>query len=401
MVRVLGFLVLSLVTASALGQGSPGALKIGVLNDQSGLYSDVTGKGSVLAARMAVEDAGGKVLGRPVEIVVGDHQNKADVGNQLARRWFDQDGVEAIVDLPNSAVALSVLSVAREKKKVVMFSGALSPDITGKLCIPTSSHWAYDTYALANTVARTMVRQGYDTWYFLSLDNPLGQAFQRDATHVIESLGGKVVGSTKHPLNSPDFSSYVLQAQASKAKAVALANGGGDTVNAIKSAAQFGLSAGGQHMVGLLLQINDVHALGLKDAQGIVTAESYYWDADDSSRVLARRFMARSGGTPPNQIQAGVYSATRHYLKAVVAAGTVDGTAVAAKMKELPIDDAYSKQVKLREDGRVMRDFLVLQVKSPSESKGPWDYYKVLARVPGGEVHRPLEEGGCPLVSRK
>ncbi|RYH70996.1 MAG: ABC transporter substrate-binding protein [Alcaligenaceae bacterium] len=373
-------------------------VKIGVLTDQSSVYADLTGAGSVLAARMAVEDFGPTVLDRPIQIVVADHQNKPDVGNVVARRWFDVDGVDAVVDLPNSAVALSVLTVAKEKNKAVLFSGAVSSDLTGKYCSAVSTQWAYDTYALSNTITQSMLRQGYKNWYYLMVDANAGTAFYNDSSRILEAGGGKVLGISKHPLNNPDFSSQILQAQASKAQVLAIANAGGDTVNAIKAAAQFGLQKSGIKIAGLLLQLNDVHSIGLRDTQGVVTAESFYWDLDDSSRAFARRFMARHKGTPPNQIQAAVYSSVFHYLKAVRAAGNTGGEAVTSKMKELPVEDFYSKGVTVRKDGRVMRDFYLFQVKSASESKGKWDLYSLLAKVPGKDAYRSVEDGGCSLA---
>lgn len=396
--RLCSILVCAFSVTAAQAQPAKQEIKIGVLTDMSGVYADISGKGSILAARMAVEDFGGKVLGKNIQLIFADHQNKPDIGSSIARKWFDLEGVDAIADLPNSAVALSVMNIAKEKDKVAMFSGSVSPDITGKNCSAISTHWAYDTYALSNVTAKAMLKQGFNTWYFITLDALATAAFQRDASAMVEAGGGKILGSSKHPLNSQDFASYILQAQASKAKVIALANAGGDTVSAVKQASEFGVIKGGQKIVGLLMQINDVHGIGLQQVQGVVTAESFYWDADDSTRAFAKRFMARHNGVPPNQIQAGVYSAVTHYLKAVAVAKTTNGAAVNDKMKEIPVNDFYSKNVTVRQDGRVMRDFYLLQVKAPGESKGPWDYYKVVARVPGAETYRSLAEGGCPLV---
>lgn len=396
--RLTGALICALAVTSAQAQPENKEVKIGVLTDMSGVYADITGKGSILAARMAVEDFGGKVLGKEIKVVAADHQNKPDLGNSIARKWFDLEGVDAIADVPNSAVALSVMNIAKEKNKAVMFSGSVSPDITGKSCTAISTHWSYDAYSLSNVTAKAMLKQGSNTWYFITLDAMATAAFQRDTTKMIEAGGGQVVGTSKHPINASDFASFLLQAQASKAKVIALVNAGGDTVNAVKQASEFGVIKGGQKIVGLLMQINDVHGIGLNQVQGVLTAESFYWDADEGTRAFSKRYMARHNGVPPNQIQAGVYSGVTHYLKAVAAAKTTDGAAVTKKMKELPVNDFYTKNVSVRQDGRVMRDFFLLEVKAPAESKGPWDYYKVLARVPGAEAYRSLAEGGCPLV---
>lgn len=391
---------LSLISVPSFSSEAKDTLKIGVLNDQSGPYADLGGQGSVIAARMAVEDFGGSVLGRKVEVVFADHQNKPDVGSQVARRWFDTDGVEAVVDLPNSAVALSVAHVAKERNKVVMYSGSIAASLTGEHCGATTSQWAYDAYALAKVTGGALVKREFDTWFFITLSSGAGPSIEADAAAVVKEMGGKVLGSVKHPLGTMDFSSFVLQAQASGAKVVALANAGADTINAVKSAAQFGLTSN-QKIVGMLMQVNDIHGLGLEVTQGVITAESFYWDTDESTRAFTKRFMQRHKGTPPNQLQAGVYSSVLHYLRAVAAVKSTDGAVVTKKMKELPVNDFYSKDVVVREDGRVMRDFFLMQVKAPDKSKGPWDYYDVLARVPGAEVYRPLEKGGCPLVMNK
>jgi len=354
------------LTAAAVAQQP---VKLGVLNDQTGLYADLTGMGSVHAARMAVEDYGGKVLGRPIEVIFADHQNKPDIGANVARQWIETEGVNVILDLPNSAVGLAVREVTRTHDAVDINTGAATSDLSGKACSPHGVHWSFDTYGLAATTGRALV-----------------------------AGGGKVVGAVRHPLNTADFSSYLLQAQASKAKIVAFSNAGGDTINAIKQAAEFGLGRGGdQRLAALLLQFPDTHALGLEAAQGLIASETFFWDLDDATRAWTKRFLARNGGKPPSMIHAGTYGATLHYLKAVAAAGTTDATKVVAKMKELPIDDFYTKGT-VREDGRVMRPYYLLQVKKPSESKYPFDYLKLLATVPAEEAARPLSESACPMV---
>ncbi|MES5488872.1 ABC transporter substrate-binding protein [Bradyrhizobium sp. INPA03-11B] len=382
----------------AFSQVSNDVVKIGVLNDQSGLYSDLSGPGSSVAAKMAVEDFGGTVLGKPIELISADHQNKPDVGSTIARRWIDTEKVDAIVDVPHSATALAVLSVTREKQKVLLLSGPAYVEFTGKDCSPTTIHWTYDSYAMANGTARAMVKQGGDSWFFLTGDNAGSHSQEREATAFVQKAGGTVLGSVRHPLNTSDFSSYLLQAQQSKAKVIGLANAGGDTVNAIKQANEFGLVQGGQKLAGLLMFITDVKAVGLEQAKGLVITDAFYWDADDRTRAWSRRFMKLHNGRAPTSIQAGVYSAVLHYLKAVQAAGTDEGVAVTAKMKELPVRDFFSDDYRIRQDGRLVRDMYLLQVKAPEESKEPWDIFKVLARIPGDEAYRPMAEGHCPLV---
>jgi branched-chain amino acid transport system substrate-binding protein len=383
------------LTATAVAQQS---VKLGVLNDQTGLYADLTGMGSVHAARMAVEDYGGKVLGRPIEVIFADHQNKPDIGANIARQWIETDGVNVILDLPNSAVGLAVREVTRTHDAVDINTGAATSDLSGKACSPHGVHWSFDTYGLAATTGRALVQQGGDTWFFITADYAFGHALERDATALVTAGGGKVVGAVRHPLNTADFSSYLLQAQASKAKIVALSNAGGDTINAIKQAAEFGLGrSSDQHMAALLLQFPDTHALGLESAQGLTATETFFWDLNDATRAWTKRFLARNGGKPPSMIHAGTYGATLHYLKAVAAAETTDATKVVAKMKELPIDDFYTKGT-VREDGRVMRPYYLLQVKRPSESRYPFDYLKLLATVPPEEAARPLSESACPMV---
>lgn len=374
-------------------------IQIGVLTDLSGVTADATGKGSVEAARLAVEDMGGKVAGRPVEVISADHQHKTDLGSSIAREWFDQTGVDVIVDVPNSAVALAVQEIAREKKKMVLFSGAGTPALTGKSCSPYGVHWTYDTYALSKGTAGAVVKAGGDSWFMIASDYAFGHQLARDAGAVVTGAGGQVVGEVFHPLATPDFSSYLLQAQASGAKVVGIANAGGDTINTIKQAGEFGLVAGGQKLAALILMLSDIHGLGLKAAQGTYLTTPSYWDVDDRARALSKRYMERVGAMP-GMLQAGVYGEVLHYLKAVDAAGGTDADAVSAKMRELPIDDPYSRNARLREDGRVVRDMYLARVKAPAESKGPWDYLDIVATIPGDELVWPLSESTCPLVAR-
>jgi branched-chain amino acid transport system substrate-binding protein len=389
-----------LVAASpAHAQISDGVVKIGVLNDMSSLYADIGGKGSVLAAQMAVEDFGGKVLDQPIEVISGDHQNKPDIGAGLARKWIDTEHVDTIVDVPTSSVALAVQEVTREKKRVFLMSGPASSDLTGKACSPYGFQWTYDTYALAHGTGGAMVKQGGDSWFFITADYAFGHALERDTTQAVKAAGGKVLGSVNVPLNTQDFSSFLLQAQASKAKVIGLANAGGDTINSIKQAAEFGIVAGGQKLAGLLVFLTDVHSLGLKIAQGLTITSAWYWDKDDASRAFAKRFMARnSNGLPPTYTQAGVYTEVFFYLNAIKAAGTDDADKVSAKMRTMKINDFMTKDGWIREDGRIMRDMYLEEVKSPQESKYPYDYFKVLATIPAEQAYRPLKDGGCPLV---
>ncbi len=388
-----------LVFGTAQAQISDDIVKIGVLSDMSSLYSDIAGPGSVVAAQMAVKDFGGKVAGKPIEIISADHLNKADVGSAIARQWFDQDHVDVIVDVPTSSIALSVQDIAKEKGKVFLISGAASSDLTGKACSPTGVHWTYDTYALAHGTGGALVKQGGDSWFFLTADYAFGHALENDTSAVVKAAGGKVLGAVNVPLNNADFSSFLLQAQASKAKVIGLANAGGDTINSIKQAAEFGIVAGGQRLAGLLVFISDVNSLGLAAAQGLVLTESFYWDQNDETRAWAKRFIAERGKVP-SMVQAGVYGAVTHYLKAIEAAKTDEGKAVVGKMRELPINDFMTKNGRLREDGRVERDMYLFQVKTPGESKYPYDYYKQLATIPAAEAFRPLSESACPLVKK-
>ncbi len=376
-------------------------VKIGVLSDMSSLYADIGGPGSITAAKMAVEDFNPAAHGMKVDIVSADHQNKPDVGSNIARQWFDVDHVDAIVDVPTSSVALAVADVTREKNKVFLISGAASSDLTGAKCTPNNVHWTYDTWMLAHGTAGALVKTGGDTWFFLTADYAFGHALERDATAVVQANGGKVLGAVNHPLNTQDFSSYLLQAQSSKAKIIGLANAGGDTVNAIKQGAEFGIASRGQHFAGLLVFINDVEALGLKTAQGLVLTETWYWDMTDANRAFTKRWQVASNrpGKFPSMLPAGVYSSVIHYLKAVEALKSdSDGRAVVAKMKELPTDDPLFGKGSIRIDGRKLHDAYLFEVKKPEESKYPGDDYKLRATIPAAEAFRPLKEGGCPLV---
>jgi branched-chain amino acid transport system substrate-binding protein len=374
-------------------------VKIGVLDDMSGLYADIQGPGDTVAVRMAVEDFGGAVLGAPIEVVDADLQNKADVGAAIARRWYDTEKVDAILGLGNSSVALAVHGIAREKKKIDIVTSAASTDLTGKSCSPTGLHWVYDTFALANGTANAIVKRGGDSWFFITADYAFGQSLQRDASAIITKSGGKVVGAVRAPLNTADFSSFLLQAQGSGAKVIGLANAGGDTINAVKQAAEFGVTEGGQQqLAGLLVLITDIHSLGLKTAQGLLFTEAYYWDQNDETRAFAKRFAARHGGKPPTMFQAGIYSAAMHYLKAIKAAGTDEAEKVIAEMKKLPVNDFMTKDGTIRDDGRMMRDMYLLQAKKPSESKSEWDLMNVLATIPAEQAFRPLDQSECPLV---
>jgi branched-chain amino acid transport system substrate-binding protein len=387
---------LSVADANAF---SDDKIKIGVLNDQSSLYADVSGQGSVVAARLAVEDMGGSLDGTPIEIIFADHQNKPDVGSNIARQWYDVDQVDIIVDVPNSAVALAVNGVTREKNKVFMNSGAATSELTGAQCSPNTVHWTYDTWALANGTGKAVVESGGDTWFFLTSDYAFGHALERDTSAVVEKNGGQVLGAVRHPLNTADFSSFLLQAQGSGAKVIGLANAGGDTINSIKQAAEFGIVQAGQQLAALLLFISDVHGLGLDTAQGLVFTEAFYWDMNENTRAFGNRVAEANRGMQPTMVHAGVYAGVLHYLKAVEALGSADdGKAVVAKMKELPTSDPLFGDGKIREDGRKLHDSYLFRVKSPDQSQGDWDYYELVATVPAEEAFRPLEEGNCPLV---
>jgi branched-chain amino acid transport system substrate-binding protein len=386
----------ALGAAGASAQTAP--VKIGVLSDMTSLYADFSGKGSVEAAKMAAEDAG-PVLGQPVQVISGDHQNKPDVGSSIARQWYDQEGVDVITDVPTSSVALAVNEVSREKKKIALWSTPASSDLTGPKCNPYAASWVYDTYALAHVTGSAVVKSGGDSWFFLTADYAFGHALERDTAAVVEASGGKVLGDVNVPINNADFSSFLLQAQGSKAKIIGLANAGGDTINSIKQGAEFGIVEGGQKFAALLMFITDVHSLGLKTAQGLQLSAPFYWDMNDETRAWSKRFSERAGH-PPSFAQAGVYSAVHHYLAAVKAINSKDPDKVMAKMRETPINDFFTKNGKLRIDGRVIRDFYLFEVKKPSESKAPWDYYKLLQTVPGDQAFRPLDQGNCPLVKK-
>jgi len=397
-VAVAGLTALGMI-AIAQAQ-APAPLKIGVMEGFSGVYGDLTA-GEVEAMQMAVEDAtqqtGGKVLGRTVEILSADHQTKPDVGAQIARRWYDVDGVKMITGLGTSSVALAVRKIAQEKGLIDINTGAASADLTGPSCSETGAHWVYDTYALAHVTGEAMVKAGGDSWYFLTADYAFGHALERDVTEVVKAAGGKVLGSVRHPLSTQDFSSFLLQAQSSKAKVIGLANAGQDTINSIKQAGEFGIVKGGQKLAGLLVFATDVQSLTLPVAQGLVLTESFYWDLNDETRAWTKRYRAKKDKLP-SMLTVGVYSSTLHYLKAVQAAGTDDAKAVMAKMREIPVNDVMTKNGKLREDGRLVRDMYLFEVKSPAESKSKDDIYKLVATVPGDQAYRPLKDGKCPFV---
>jgi branched-chain amino acid transport system substrate-binding protein len=397
LVFVLALAAMSFGMPDARAQISDDVVKIGVLNDQSGLYADLGGPGSVVAARMAVEDAGGAVLGKPVEIVFADHQNKSDVGAAIAREWFEVGKVDMAIGFDHSAVALAVEQLAAEKNRIAIAGAVGSTAFTGKSCTPTEASWIYDSYALTTSLAKAIVAEGRDTWFFITVDYAFGHSLEADATAAVKAAGGKVLGSVRHPLNTADFSSYLLQAQASGAKVVAFANGGGDMVNATKQANEFGLTKN-QTIVSLLVFISDVHSMELQAAQGLKFVTAFYWDRDEETRAWSKRFFARQGRMP-TMPQAAVYSAIRHYLAAIAAAGTDEAKAVMAKMRERTVNDFYVRNGRLREDGRLVHDMYLAQVKKPSESTKPWDYYKMLATIPGEQAFRPLSEGGCPLVA--
>jgi len=396
LVLVSALAAIGLGVADARAQISNNVVKIGVLNDQSGLYADLGGPGSVVAARMAAEDFGGTVLGKPVEIVFADHQNKSDVGVAIAREWFEVGNVDMAIGFDHSAVALAVEQLAYEKNRIAIAGAVGSTAFTGKSCTPTEASWIYDSYALTTSLAKAIVAEGRDSWFFITVDYAFGHSLEADATAAVKAAGGKVLGSVRHPLNTADFSSYLLQAQASGAKVVAFANGGGDMVNATKQANEFGLTKN-QTIVSLLVFNSDVHSMGLQAAQGLKFVTAFYWDRNDETRAWSKRFFDRQGRMP-TMPQAAIYSAIRHYLGAIAAAGTDEAKAVMAKMRETPVNDFYVKNGRLREDGRLIHDMYFAQVKTPSESKGVWDYYKVLATIPGDQAFRPLAEGGCPLV---
>jgi branched-chain amino acid transport system substrate-binding protein len=389
---------LAMSATSALAQSKP-PLKLGGILDMSSLYADITGAGSETAAKMAVEDFGGEVLGRKVEIVVADHLNKADLAANIARDMFDNQGVEMIFDVAASATALAAGEIAKARGKIIMFNGPGSIRLSNEACGPYTVHYVFDTFAQANVTGLAAVKQGLDTWFFLTADYAFGQDLEKDTANVVQKSGGKVLGSVRHPINTSDFSSFLLQAQASKAKVVGLANAGGDTINAIKQAAEFGLTKGDQKLSPLLAFVTDIDSVGLDTAQGLLLAEAFYWDLNDDTRAFSKRFMERTKRVPTSA-QAGVYSSVTHYLKAVKAAGTTDAAAVMKVMKETPINDMFAKNGKIREDGRMVHDMYLFEVKKPSESKARWDDYKLLATVPGNEAFQSLEASRCPLVKK-
>jgi branched-chain amino acid transport system substrate-binding protein len=378
---------------------SDDVVKIGLILDMSSIYADITGQGSVEAARFAIEDFGGKVAGKPIELIFADHQNKADIAATKAREWFENEKVDAILDVAASATALAALEIAKQKNKIIIFSGPGATRLTNEACGPLSAHWVYDTYAMAHGTGYATVKQGLDTWFFITADYAFGADLERDTTAVITANGGKVLGGVKAPLNTSDFSSFLLQAQSSKAKVIGLANAGGDTINAIKQAAEFGIMKGGQRLAGMLVFITDIHALGLEKAQGMLLTTAFYWDMNDETRKWSERFKAKVGRMP-TMAQAGVYSTVTHYLKAVQAAGTDESELVMKKMRETPVNDFFVKNGKLREDGRMVHDMYLVEVKAPSESKGPWDYYKIKATIPANEAFQPLSQSRCPLVKK-
>ena len=387
---------------TAQAQYSDGVIKIGVMNDQSGLYADLTGQGSVWAAKKAIEDfCKSTKCHDKIEVVSADHQNKPDIGSNIVRQWYDVDKVDVVVDVPTSSVALAVNNITKEKNKVFLVSGAAASDLTGKACTPNTIHWTYDTWALANGTGNAIVKTGGDTWFFITADYAFGHALERDTEAVVLKSGGKVLGKVRHPFPGQDFSSFLLQAQASKAKIIGLANAGGDTINSIKQASEFGIVAGGQNLAGLLVFITDIHALGLKTAQGLIFTEAWYWDANDNNRAFAKEFASANKGNMPTMIHAGVYSAVTHYLKAVhELKSDADGAAVVARMKSMPTDDKLFGKGLIREDGRKIHDMYLFEVKKPEESKAAWDYYKLRATIPAAEAFRPIDQGECPLVRK-
>jgi branched-chain amino acid transport system substrate-binding protein len=395
--KLMGLAAICLLATTAIAQTQTGPIRIGVLTDLTGPYSDQTGAGSVIAARMALEDFGPTVLGRPIEIVVGDHQNKPDIGSAIAHRWFDQEGVSMVADVPTSSVALAVQDIARKAGRIVMFSGAASTELTGKSCAPLSFQWTYDTYAMAAGTGAAVTRNGGDTWFLMTLDFAFGAAMESDLRAMVAAQGGKVLGGVKHPFGTPDFSSFLLQAKASGAKVIGLLNAGQDTANAIKQASEFGITSDGQKLAAMVATVVDVQSLGLPVAQGLQFTESFYWDMDEATRTWSRRFFAKKGKMP-TMAQAGVYSATMHWLKAVKDSNTLDSAVVATSMRRTPVNDMMTKGASIRSDGRLMRDFYLFEVKKPADSKGPWDLYRLVRTIPAAEAARPLAQSSCPLV---
>jgi len=395
--KMLGALFAVMLPVAANAQLSSDTVKIGVLTDLAGVTADITGKGSVLAAEMAVREIGGTILGKPVQVISADHQHKVDVGLTIARQWIDVEGVDAIVDVPNSGVALAIQGLARDKKRIVLYSGAGTTALTNEQCSPYGFHWTYDTYAVSHGTASAVVKAGGNSWFILASDYAFGHQLQADATSVIEAAGGKVVGAVRHPLNTSDFSSFLLRAQSSGAKVVGLANAGNDTINAMKQAGEFGLTQAGQSLAALIFFLQDVHGLSLNAAQGTYLTTASYWDMNEATRAWSKEFMAKTG-MMPSMIHAGVYGATRHYLKAVARAGTDDADKVAAAMREIPVEDIFSENAKIRADGRVTRTMYLARVKKPADSKYPWDYFEIVRPIPPEETVWPLSESKCPLV---
>jgi branched-chain amino acid transport system substrate-binding protein len=396
---VIGAVMAMGLTAGGTSGQEARPVKIGVLTDMSSVYAAHGGPGSVEAARMAVDDFGGAVLGKPIELIFADHRNSLDLGTRIARQWYGE-GVDAIVDVPNSGVALAVQQISRELRKIVLFSSPATADLTGPKCSPYTVHWTFDTYAMAHGTANAVAKSGGDSWFFITADYAFGYAMERDAGDVIRLEGGKVLGSVKVPLGTLDFSRYLLQAKTSRAKIVGLATSGRDMINAIEQASEFSLVQDGQRAAGLLIFISDVHSLGLETAQGLLMTSAYYWDQNEKTRAWAERFFSKMKRMP-TMVQAGVYGAITHYLKAVQATGSKDPDAVMAKMREMPINDFMTHDGKLRIDGRVLRDMYLYEVKTPAESKYPWDYLKLLQTIPAHEAFRPLDEGGCPLAPKE
>lgn len=389
---------IALTAAPAGAQMSDNVIKLGMLSDRSGIYADINGEGSAIAGRMAAEEFGNAINGTKVEIIVGDHLNKADIAANLTRQWIDTEQVDVVADVPNSAAALAVQGITRERKRIFLMSGPGSTDLTGKQCSPYGFQWTWDNHSVASATARALVEQGRKSWFFITADYAFGHSLEAEAAATVKQLGGTVVGSVRHPLGSPDFSSYLLQAQASGAQVVAFANAGGDTINAVKQAAEFGLPQGGQTLAGLLLNINDVHALGLDISQGLMLANSFYWDMNEETRAWAKKFEERTG-RKPSMNQAGVYSSVKHYLKAVQKAGTDDPDKVSAAMRAMPIDDMMMKDVRIAANGRILNTMYLLQVKTPAESKYGWDYFKILKTIPGDQAYIAPKDSGCTLVN--
>jgi branched-chain amino acid transport system substrate-binding protein len=391
--------ILLACAAHAAAQVSDNVVKIGVITDMSGLYSDLSGQGSIVAARMAIDDFGKTVLGKPIELVSADSQNRADISSAKAREWIDQQQVDILMDLVPTSAALAVMDVAQQKNKLAIVVGSASSTITGEKCTPTSMHWMYDTFSLSVGTGKALVKRGGNSWYFLTADYAFGKSLEKDVSDVVTASGGKVLGAARHPLNSSDFSSFLLQAQQSKARVIGFANAGGDTANAVKQAAEFGIASKGQLIAPLMIFISDIHAIGLKNTQGMFLTEGFYWDHNDAARTWSRRFFAIQKKMP-TMAQAGMYSAVTHYLKAIKAAGTDATDAVNRKMRELPVSDPVIPKGTLRADGRLVHDMLLMQVKTPAESKAPWDYYKVVDTIPASDAFRPLAQSTCALVKK-